>query len=68
MKFHIPQVTGLVFVRQFLLFVIESLSDKINILDVRRLSSNVPKGTGSCTKTGSKVKEMCYGSVDNKFF
>lgn len=51
----------------YLLNVIESLSDKISFLDVRKLSSQ-PKSAGVESKSVGKSKEMFYGSVDNQYY
>jgi hypothetical protein len=61
-------VTGLAFLKQYLLNVIESLSDKISFLDVRKLSSTHSKDSGLDSKSLGKTKEMFYGSVDNQYY
>lgn len=61
-------MTGLAFLKQYLLNVIESLSDKISFLDVRKLSSTLSKDTGIDSKNLGKSKEMFYGSVDNQYY
>lgn len=54
-KLKLPQVTGLAFMKLTLLTVIESYSDKISFLDMRKLS-------------GTSKKNMLSGSVTNKFY
>jgi len=51
---QLPQVTGAAFFKQFLLLVVESLSDKITLLDIRKL--------------GSKTSSMVNGQVDNAYY
>ena len=53
LKYQLPSVTGLAFFKQHLLCVIESHSDRISFLDLRKM--------------GDKAK-MCVDSVDNYYF
>lgn len=57
---QVPAVTGLAFGRNFLLNVVESLTDKITMLDVRRLT------TTKCKK-GISEKLVC-GQLDNNYY
>lgn len=60
-------MTGLAFLKQYLLNVIESLSDRISFLDMRKLSSNIELSDLSNGRNSSKNK-MFQGGVDNNYY
>jgi hypothetical protein len=61
-------VTGLAFLKQYLLNVIESLSDRISFLDVRKLSSTIPQEHGDTKSKQIQQNKMLQGSVDNYYY
>lgn len=64
---QVPTVTGLAFSKNYMLSVVESLSDKITMLDIRKLSSAAD--TVRTPKTEKALNDkLCIGYLDNNYF
>ena len=64
----VPQVTGMAFLKKYLINVVESNSDTISFLDMRKLSSNSPMSEDNLQKKPKNLGKMFQGSIDNSFF